>query len=255
MLTQQTLDKMNAMRLLAMAEAFQHQLGSSEHARLDFEERLGLLIDSEWTAREQRKLSRRLQSAKPRYKSASLENVDFKHPRGLDRQQVLGLGTCAWIQERHNLVIIGPTGIGKSYLVSAFVERACRRGFTAHYIRMPPLLHALAVGRGDGSFTRLLARLAKLDLLAIDDWLIAALRDSERRDLLEVIEDRSERGSTLIASQLKVQDWHSVIGDPNQADALCDRLLHDAHRIDLKGPSGRRTKTAPKSKSSSEEQA
>jgi DNA replication protein DnaC len=254
MLTQQTLDKMNAMRLVAMAEAFGHQLGSSEHAKLGFEERVGLLVDSEWTAREQRKLSRRLRAAKPRYSTASLENVDFKRSRGLDRQQVLGLGSCAWIQQRHNLVIVGPAGIGKSFLVSAFVERACRRGFTAQYVRMPRLLHALSVGRGDGSYVRLLARLAKLDLLAIDDWLIAPLRDSERRDLIEVIEDRAERGSTLIASQLKAQDWHAVIGDPNQADALCDRLLHDAHRIDLKGPSGRRTKTAPKSEPSAEEE-
>ena len=247
MLTQQTLEKMNAMKLSAMAEAFQQHLGSGEYAKLSFEERIGLLVDTEWTAREQRKLASRLRAAKPRYR-ASIEDVDFKHPRGLDRQQVLGLGSCSWIQDRHNLVITGPTGIGKSYLVSAFVERACRRGFTARYIRMPRLLHELAVGRGDGSFIRLLARFAKLDLLAIDDWLLAPLRDGERRDLLEVVEDRSERGSTLVAGQPPTKDWHGIIGDPNQADAICDRLLHDAHRIDLKGPTVRHTKTPPKSK-------
>ena len=141
---------------------------------------------------------------------------------------------------------IGPTGIGKSFLSCAFVERACRRGFTARYVRMPRLLHELAVGRGDGSYARLLTRLAKLDLLAIDDWMLAPLRDPERRDLTEVIEDRAERASTLIASQLPVTDWHAVIGDPNQADAICDRLLHDAHRIELKGRSLRRTHDAPK---------
>jgi DNA replication protein DnaC len=238
---------MNAMKLSAMAEAFQQHLGSAEYAKLSFEERLGLLVDTEWTAREQRKLGSRLRAAKPRYR-ASFEDIDFKHPRGLDRQQVLGLGSCNWIQDRHNLILTGPTGIGKSYLVSAFVERACRRGFTARYIRMPRLLHELAVGRGDGSFIRLLARFAKLDLLAIDDWLLAPLRDGERRDLLEVIEERSERGSTLISGQPPIKDWHGIIGDPNQADAICDRLLHDAHRIDLKGPTIRRTKTAPKSK-------
>jgi DNA replication protein DnaC len=131
-------------------------------------------------------------------------------------------------------------------LACAFVQRACRRGFTARYVRMPRLLHEVAVGRGDGSYTRLLARLAKLDLLAIDDWLIAPLRDAERRDLMEVIEDRSEQASTLIASQLPVKDWHGGIGDPNQADAICDRLLHNGHRIELKGHTKRHTKTAPK---------
>jgi DNA replication protein DnaC len=244
MLTQQTLDKLNSMKLSGMAEAFEQQLGSAEHARLSFEDRFGLLADSEWTAREQRKLTRRLRSAKLRH-AASLEDINFKHPRHLDRQQVLGLGSCTWIHSRHNIVIIGPTGIGKSYLSCAFVERACRRGFSATYVRLPRLLHELAVARGDGSYTRLLSRLARLDLLAIDDWLIAPLRDAERRDLIEVVEDRSERASTLIASQVPVNDWHAGIGDPNQADAICDRLLHNAHRIELEGPSIRRTKAAP----------
>ena len=198
MLIEQTLDKLNAMKLGAMADAFQQQLQTDEAAALGFEERLGLLVDAEWTAREQRKLQRRLHTAKLRY-PASLEAVDFTHPRRLNRQQVLTLGTCAWIAERHNLVLTGPCGIGKSFLACAFVERACRRGFTARYLRMPRLLHELAVGRGDGSYARLLARLAKLDLLAIDDWMLAPLRDTERRDLTEVIEDRAERASTLIA--------------------------------------------------------
>jgi DNA replication protein DnaC len=245
MLTQQTLDKMNAMKLSGMTEAFQQQLGGGEYARLSFEERLGLLVDNEWNAREQRKLGRRLRKAKLRY-PASLEDVDFKHPRALDRQQVLSLGNCGFIQNRHNLLITGPTGIGKSYLTCAFVERACRRGYNAAYLRLPRLLQQLAVARGDGSYARILERLARLDLLAIDDWLLAPLRDPERRDLVEVIEDRSERASTLIASQLPAKDWHAGIGDPNLADAICDRLLHNAHRLDLKGPSMRRTKTAPK---------
>jgi DNA replication protein DnaC len=244
MLMEQTLDKMNAMKLSGMADALKQQLGSGEHTKLGFEERLGLLIDSEWTAREHRKLGRRLKQAKLRY-PASLEDIDFKHPRGLDRQQVLSLGNCGFIQSRHNLLVTGPTGIGKSYLACAIVERACRRGYNAGYVRLPRLLQLLAVGRGDGSYVRALERLARFDLLAIDDWLLAPLRDSERRDLVEVVEDRSERASTLIASQLPAKDWHASIGDPNLADAICDRLLHNAHRIELKGPSMRRTKAGP----------
>jgi DNA replication protein DnaC len=245
MLNQQTVEKMNAMKLSGMVDALKLQLGSAEHARLSFDERLGLLVDAEWVAREQRKLTKRLRTAKLRY-PASLEDVDFKHPRSLDRQQVLSLGNCGFIDQRHNLLISGPTGIGKSYLACAFVERACRRGHNAAYVRFPRLLQQLAVARGDGSYVRILDRLARLDLLAIDDWLLAPLRDSERRDLVEVIEDRSERASTLIAAQLPVKDWHASIGDPNLADSICDRLLHNAHRIELKGPSMRRTKPETK---------
>ena len=157
MLIEQTLEKLTAMKLGAMAEAVQQQLGSDEATALSFEDRLGVLVDTEWTAREQRKLTRRLRAAKLRY-AASREAVDFTHPRRLKRQQVVSLGSGAWIADRHNLLIIGPTGIGKSFLASAFVERACRQGFSARYVRMPRLLHEVAVGRGDGSYTRLLTR-------------------------------------------------------------------------------------------------
>ena len=245
MLRQETLEKMNAMKLFGMVESFEAQLSSSEYAELSFEERVGLMVDTEWTAREQRKLTRRLRGAKLKY-PASLENVNFRAPRGLNRQQVLSLGSCGWIAEHHNILISGPTGIGKSFLACAFVERACRRGFTGYYVRAPRLIHELAVARGDGSYGRLLTKLAKLDLIAIDDWLLHPLKESERRDLMEVIEDRAERGSTLIASQIPVKNWHGAIGDPNQADAICDRLLHRAHRIGLKGASLRQTKAAPK---------
>lgn len=247
MLIEQTLEKMNAMKLYGLAEAFTEQLGSDKYAPLAFEERTGLMVDAEWSARESRKLTRRLRAAKLRYPSASIENIDFAAPRKLNRQQVLSLGSGHWIGERHNLLILGPTGIGKSFLACAFVERACRRDFTAHYVRLPRLLHTLAVARGDGSYPRLLGRLAKFDLLALDDWLMAPLKDSERRDLIEIIEERAERASTLIASQIPVTDWHAVIGDPNTGDAICDRLLHNAHRIELTGHSLRKTKTPPKS--------
>lgn len=246
MLMEQTLDKMNVMKLAGMAEALRQQLGSAPHTKLSFDERFGLLVDAEWLAREQKRLKTRLHAAKLRY-PASLEDVDFKHSRGLDRQVVLSLGNCSFVQNRHNLVITGPTGIGKSYLACAFVERACRCGHKAAYVRLPRLLQQLAVARGDGSYARILERLQRLELLAIDDWLLAPLRDSERRDLVEVIEDRSERASTLVASQLPVQDWHASIGDPNLADAICDRVLSNAHRIQLKGPSIRPTQGNPKS--------
>jgi DNA replication protein DnaC len=248
MLMEQTLDKVNAMKLTGMAEALRQQLASAPHTKLSFDERFGLLVDAEWLAREQKRLKTRLHAAKLRY-PASLEDVDFKHPRGLDRQVVLSLGNCGFVQSRHNLVIIGPTGIGKSYLACAFVERACRRGHKAAYVRLPRLLHQLAVARGDGSYARILDRLQRLELLAIDDWLLAPLRDPERRDLVEVIEDRSERASTLVASQLPAKDWHASIGDPNLADSICDRVLSNAHRIELKGPSIRPTKGNPKSTS------
>jgi DNA replication protein DnaC len=238
-LKQQTLEKMNAMRLLATAKEFERQLGSPELAELSFEERVGMMTDAEWTWREQRKLDRRLRVAKLRYTAASLEDVDYKARRGLDRQVVLALATCGWIRDHHNVFVVGPTGIGKSFLACAFAERACRSGFSAYYVRVPRLLHDLSVARGDGSYGRVLAKLAKIDLLAIDDWLLSPLKDAERRDLLEVIEDRNQRGSTLIATQLPVDSWHQAIGDDGVADAICDRLIHCAHRLELKGPSMR----------------
>ena len=238
MLTHPTIDKLHALHLTAMATAFDQQRSASQYAELGFDDRFGLLVDTEWTAREQRKLTQRLRNAKLRY-PASLEDVDFSTPRGLNRDVVLSLGTGAWIRGHHNLLITGPTGIGKSWLASAFVQSACRHGFTATYVRAPRLLHELAVSRGDGSYARLLAKYAKLDLLAIDDWLLAPLTDAERRDLLEVIEDRSERASTLIASQLPPTAWHAAIGEPSVADAICDRVIHQAHRLTLKGPTMR----------------
>ncbi len=238
MMTQPTIDKLRGLKLFALADALQRQAGSSQYAALSFDERLGVLVDTECTAREQQALARRLRGARLRY-PASIENIDFETPRGLNRQVILSLGTGAWIQARENVALTGPAGIGKSYVASACVESACRHGFTAIYLRTPRVLHDLAVSRADGSYSRLLGRLAKVDLLALDDWLLAPLTDAERRDLLEVMEDRSERGSTLVAGQLAIDGWHQAIGEPTLADAICDRLLHHAHRIELKGPSMR----------------
>jgi DNA replication protein DnaC len=244
-LNQATIDKMQAMKMSAMAEAFHRQIESGQWTDLSFEERLGMLVDTEWTSREQKKLDRRLKTARLRY-PASLEDVDYTANRGLDRQVVLALESCGWIKDHHNLILSGTTGTGKSYLACAFAERACRTGFSAAYFRTPRLLQELHVARGDGSYHRLMARLARIDLLALDDWLINPLKDQERRDLLEVIEDRYEKGSTLVTTQLPVKAWHEAIGDPTLADAICDRLIHRAHRIDLKGPSMRQARSPVK---------
>lgn len=245
MLTQATIDKMHAMKMASLAEAFQRLIRSVEFAELSFEERVGMMIDAEHDAREQRKLTRRLRWARLRHQ-ASLEDVDWHSPRGLDRQVVLSLGRCAWIRDHQNLLITGPTGVGKSWLACAFAERACRSGHSAFYARAPRLHHDLAVARGDGSYGRLLARLAKTDLVVIDDFALTPLKDQERRDLLEILEERHERASTLITSQLPVKTWHEAIGEPTLADAICDRLIHAAHRIELKGGSLREAKARAK---------
>lgn len=247
MLNHATLDKIRTMKLTGMADMLDRQMRSGDHAALTFEERLGMLVDAEWDAREGRKLTRRLQTARLRY-PASIEDLDYATPRGLDRQVILALATGHWIHEHQGLLVTGPTGIGKSYLACAFVERACRSGYTARYVRMPRLLQELAVSRGDGTYGKALVRLAKLDLLAIDDWLLAPLKDPERRDLLEVIEDRYDRSSTLIATQLPLKSWHEAIGEASLADAICDRLVHGAHAITLKGPSMRQVRTSGKEK-------
>jgi DNA replication protein DnaC len=247
MLAHATVDKLSALRLPALAEALQRQLGNPEFAELSFEDRLGLLVDAEWTHREQRKLRRRLRQANLR-RQAALEDIDWHGPRrGLDKALVHSLATCAWIAQHRNLILIGPTGIGKSWLGEAFAERACRSGYSAYCVRASRLFHELHVARGDGSYTRVLARLAKMDLLAIDDWGLAPLTPAERRDLLEILEDRTERAATLITSQVPVKGWHDLIGEPTLADAICDRLIHTAYVIELAGPSLRqsRAKAAP----------
>jgi DNA replication protein DnaC len=225
-----------------MAEAFQRQLGNPEFTELSFEDRRGRLVDAEWTHREQRKLRRRLRQANRR-RQASLEDLDWHSPRrGLDKALVHSLATCAWIAQHRTLLLIGPTGIGTSWLGEAFAERACRSGDAAYCVRAPRLFPELPVARGDGSSTRVLARLATMDLLVIDDWGLAPLTSPQRHDLLEVLEDRPERASTLITSQGPVKGWHELIGEPTLADAIGDRLIHTAYVIELSGPSLRETR-------------
>ena len=250
MLNQQTIEKLYAMRMRGMADAFTQQQEDPQTTQLSFEERFALLVDRQWTWRQNRILERRLREARLQG-PACIEDIDFRAARGLDKQVVRSLiHDSDWVRRHQHIFLVGPTGIGKSWLASAFVQSACRHGFSATYVRAPRLLHELAVSRGDGSYARLLTKLAKLDLIAIDDWLLAALTEAERRDLLEVIEDRSERHSTLIASQLPPTAWHAAIGEPSVADAICDRILHHAHRLTLKGPTMRDPATRRATKAS-----
>lgn len=244
MLNQPTIEKMQVMKMSAMVEALRQQLASSGWSELSFEDRFGMLIDAEYAEREQRKLSRRLQRAKLRHPNACIEDIDFKTRRQLNRQVVMALASCDWIREHLNVAITGPTGTGKTYLACALANKACRVGLSAYYVRASQLPQELAVARGDGTYLRLLKRITRTNLLVIDDWLLTPLTDAERRDILEVIEDRHERASTLIASQLPIAAWHDALGEPTVADSICDRLIHSAHKIQLDGPSMRAVQAA-----------
>ena len=243
MLNEQTFEKLYALNLAGMAEALKGQMQRPEMNDLSFEERFAMLADAEYLFRENKRMKRLLQNAKLKL-PASLEDIDYRAPRGLDKSVIRSLGTCGWIRKHQNVIIVGPTGTGKTYLSCALAQRACREGMSAFYLRTPALYRTLAMARADGSYARVLARLGRTSLLVLDDLGLAALTDQERRDLLEVIEDRHGAASTIITSQLPVEHWHEVIGDPTIADALLDRLVHNAHRITLKGESMRKTKAS-----------
>ena len=240
MLNQQTLEKLRALRLHGMAEAFRAQSEQISITELSFEERFALLVDQQWNWRQNRALERRLSKAKLRH-HASVEDLDFRTPRGLDRALVRSLTQdSTWVREHQNIFLLGPTGIGKSFLACALAEKACRDGFTALYTRAAQLFRDLALARADGSLRTLLARWARLDVLVVDDWAMAPLADTERRDFLEICEDRYQRRSTILTSQLPVAKWHEQIGDPTLADSILDRLVHNAHRIEMRGESMRK---------------
>jgi DNA replication protein DnaC len=239
MLNQQTMEKLYAMRLDGMAKAFTEQLEQPDLGALSFEERLGMLVDRQWTWRENRRLQRLLKNAKLKL-NACVEDVDYRPPRGLDKSLMASLITSDWIKNRHNVIITGATGVGKTYLACALANKACRDGFTTFYTRAPRLFQDLAISQADGSYGKFMRKLAKTNLLLIDDLGLAPLDDRERRNLLEVIEDRHTTGSTIVASQLPIENWHETIGDPTIADAILDRLVHNAYKINLKGPSMRR---------------
>jgi DNA replication protein DnaC len=239
MLKHPTLDKLHALKLTGMAAALTDQSATPDITDLSFEERLGLLVDREMTERDNRRMTSRLRRAKLRH-AAILEDLDYRHSRGLDKGLVQSLASCQWVKEHLNVLITGPTGVGKTWLACALAHKACREGYTAQYVRLTRLLRELTIAKGDGQYAKLLTNLAKVDVLILDDWGLMKLSAENRRDLLEVLEDRHGRRSTIATSQLPIEEWHGVIGDATLADAILDRLVHNAYKINLRGESMRK---------------
>jgi len=241
MLNHPTHEHLTQMRLFGMARALAEQASLPDLQSLTFEERLGLLIDRERAERQNRLTTSRLRSARLK-QSAVAEDIDYRHPRGLDKAVFRRLLTGDWVQAHQNVLITGPTGVGKTYLACALANAVCRQGRTALYQRLPRLFEELTIARGDGRYAKLMASLAKVDVLILDDWGLALLDDERRRDLLEVLDERYQTRSTVITSQLPVAHWHDSLGDPTLADAILDRLVHHAHNLNLVGESLRRLK-------------
>jgi DNA replication protein DnaC len=241
MTVEETIDKLMQLRLPHMANALRAALDRAAGSALSVEECVGLMVDREWTERENRRIGRRIKDAKLGMQ-ACMEDLWCDPARGLDKTVVRSLGTCGWVRAKQNVIVIGMTGTGKSYVGAALADAACRRGYRALRVRVPRLVGELAIARADGSYGATLSRLAKLDVLVLDDLLITPLKDTERRDLLEVLEDRYDQRSTVVTSQVPTKTWHEMLADPTVADAICDRLVHNAHVLSLKGPSIRKKK-------------
>jgi len=240
MLTEPTLEKLKKLNLFAMAEAWTMQKQDAQAVSLDFDTRLGMLVDAEQLCRDNKRLTRLIREAKLRLSAACVEDIDTSAKREIDRALLRELATCRWIVEHQNVVITGATGTGKTYFACALAMQACRHGKRALYTRVPRLIEEMTIAHADGSFSRLLTKLSKVDVLILDDWALTPLRDQDRRDILEVLEDRHAMRSTIFTSQLPSQKWHEFLIDPTVADAICDRVLHNAHRVALKGPSKRK---------------
>ena len=240
MLNEQTVTKMQEMKLLGMARVFEELMGKPEHSDLTHDEFVGLLVDAEATSRENRKMQRLLREAKLK-QQACLEDIDYRQPRGLHKQTLLELSTCQWLGNHQNILISGATGTGKTFIACAIGNRVCRAGYSVFYTRAPRLFNTLFQARADGSYLKVLSKLARFNLLIIDDLGLSPMNESERKDFLEIVEDRNLTASLIISSQVPVKDWYQLIGDPTIADAICDRLLHNAYKIELKGESLRKT--------------
>jgi DNA replication protein DnaC len=249
MLNQPMIEKLLAMRLHGMVEALKAQEQDRGVNELSFLERLALLVDQQWSWRENQALARRLKAAKLRG-MACVEDIDYRAPRGLDKTAVRALAKeSAWVRNHENIFVIGPCGVGKSFLAMALAQKACRDGYSALYLRAAALLRELALARADGSLRHFLARLARIDVLVIDDWAMAPLQEAERREVWEICEDRYQTRSTILTSQLPVSRWHEQIGDPTIADGILDRLVHNAHRIEMRGESMRKKRNPPRDES------
>jgi len=254
MLTQPMMDKLVAMRLQGMVAALKAQEQDPAVHELSFLERLCLLVDQQWTWRENQALGRRLKAAKLRH-PACVEDIDYRASRGLDKSVVRALAQdSAWVRNHENIFVIGPTGVGKSYIASALAQKACRDGHSALYLRAAGLQRELSLARADGSLRYFLVRLSRIDVLVIDDWAMAPWSEPERRDIWEICEDRYQTRSTILTSQLPVSRWHEQIGDPTIADGILDRLVHNAHRIEMRGESMRkRSNPSPNEKKEKKE--
>ena len=241
MLNQQTLEKLHTLRLTGLAEAYRQQVEDAEMAGLSFEERFGLMVDQHWTWRENQAMARRLKKSKLDVEPC-VEDINFRHPRGLDRALMRTLSTSQWVARHLSILFTGKTGLGKSWLAQALAQKACRDGYTVLYRPAPKLFRDLMIARVDGSLGRLLESIARMDVLVVDDFAMAPLSEQERRDFLEICDDRYNRRSTILTSQLPVEKWHAQIGDPTIADSVLDRLVHNAYRIELSGESIRKEK-------------
>ena len=239
MLNEQTIEKLYTMKLNAMAEAFKEQLHQPDISELSFHERFALLVDRQCSWKEDRRMRRLLSNAKLKI-NGCIEDIDYRAARGLDKSMILQLASCNWIRHAHNIIISGPTGVGKTYLACALANRACRMGYAAFYIRIPKLFQHLGLAKADGSYPKIMKKLTKSKVLVLDDLGLAPMSAQERRDLLEVIEDRHGLASTIVAAQLPIDLWHENIRDPTIADAILDRLVHNAYKIKLKGESMRK---------------
>jgi DNA replication protein DnaC len=241
MLNEPTKTKLYAMKLNGMAEAYDEQCSQSSVTELGFEERFGMLVDRQWLWKENRALATRLNYAKLR-QSACFEDLDFTEARGLKRALTDQLGTCEWVRQHQNLIITGPTGCGKTFVACALAHKACREGYRALYFYAPKLFRALSTAYADGSLANLLKKIAKAQVLVLDDWGLAKIDERQYREFLEILDDRHGQGSTVMTSQFPLSAWHEAIPDPTVADALLDRLIHNAHRIEMKGESMRKRK-------------